>query len=147
MPYCTLANIKDVIPEAFLIQLTNDAGGAAIDQTRIDKAILDADEVIKGYLRSRYPVPLEEPIPGLINKISTDISIFNLYSRRPELDTPENVVTRYKDAITMLKDIQKGIISLGSADEEPLPDTVGVYKSNKTEEDRIFNKSLLDSMP
>jgi hypothetical protein len=47
----------------------------------------------------------------------------------------------------MLKDIQKGIISLGSADEEPLPDTVGVYKSNKTEEDRIFNKSLLDSMP
>lgn len=144
MPYSTLADISKVIQTATLAQLTNDAGGGTVDPPNIDKAIADADEVIDGYLRGRYSLPLS-PVPTLIIKFSTDIAIYNIYSRRPEREMNETVETRYKDAIMMLKDIQKGVLTLGVAGT--LTPEPGVYKTNKTDEDRIFTDDLLDSMP
>jgi phage gp36-like protein len=141
MPYSTLTDIEDVIPQAFVVQLTNDTGGATVDQAKVDKAISDADELIDGFLRGRYTLPLSS-LPNLVRKFSVDIAVFNLYSRRPELETPENVVTRYKDALKLLEQIQKGLVTLGIAGAQtPEP---GEFKTNKTEEDRIFNKETLD---
>lgn len=145
MPYTTTIEITKVIQTATLAQLTNDAGGSTVDQPNIDKAIADADEVIDGYLRGRYSLPLSS-VPTLIGKISTDISIYNIYSRRPErLDINEIVKARYKDAIDSLVKIQKGTITLGIAGT--LTPEPGVYKTNKSDEDKIFTDDLLDSMP
>ncbi len=140
--YCTLTDIKAHIPEDNLIQLTDDENLGIVNQTRIDEAISYADEMIDGYLRGRYTLPLS-PVPGLIKKLSVDISIYYTYQRRLELIMPEAMENRYKNAVKILEQIQAGKISLGTAGgDSPEP---GQYKTNKTSEDKVFDKETLDT--
>jgi phage gp36-like protein len=141
MAYSTLDDIKAHIPEENLIQLTDDENLGTINQTRIDEAIEYADEIINGYLRGRYTLPLS-PVPGLITKLSVDLAIFHLYSRRLELEMPESMMQRYKNAIKLLEQIQRGLITLGvDSDVTPEP---GEYKTSKTSNDRIFTEEVWD---
>ena len=141
MPYCTLADITDRIPEENLIQLTDDENEGAVNEDRVTAAIGDADELIDGYLRGRYTLPLD-PIPALITKLSIDLAVFNLYSRKLELVMPEAMSDRYKNAVKVLEHIQSGKISLGTeAGNTPEP---GEYKTNKTASDRMFPKTELE---
>ena len=118
MAYCALADLYDQIDERELIQLTDDENLGIVDQGAVDKAITDADGEIDGYLGSRHSVPLS-PIPSIINKISVDIAIFNLYSRR--LGPPEHREARYKNGIRFLEQVAAGKISLGANDPDPVP--------------------------
>ncbi|HDH51223.1 MAG TPA: DUF1320 domain-containing protein [Nitrospirae bacterium] len=141
MAYCTLTEIKDRIPEENLIQLTDDDNRGIVDQGKVDAAILDADEVIDGYLRGRYTLPLS-PVPALLNKISIDIAVFNLYSRKLEFEMAEVIKDRHKNALKLLTQIQSGTVTLGTASgETPEP---GQYKTNKTSDDKTFDKDTLD---
>lgn len=142
MAYSTLDDIKKSLTENSIIQLTDDEGTGTANQQRVDKAIADADEIINGYLRGHYDVPLS-PAPGLVNKFSVEVSIFNLYSRRPETEMPATVLLRYKEALRFLEQVQKGVASLGVSEESSIPE--GEYKTTKTSEDREFTKELLDS--
>jgi phage gp36-like protein len=142
MPYCTFNDIKDQIPEANIIQLTDDEGFGVVNQARVDKAISTADSIIDGYLRGRYSLPLST-VPELIKTIAIDIAIFKLYERRLELEMPEAMMARYKNALKMLEQIQKGLIKLGIESPDTGPGQ-GHYKTNKTAGDRLFNKSLLE---
>ena len=143
MPYCTLNDIKDQIPEANIIQLTDDEGLDEVNQERVDKAISVAGSVIDGYLRGRYSLPLEN-VPELIKTIAIDIAVYKLYERRLELEMPETMVNRYKNAVKTLEQIQKGIIKLGIESPDTGPGQ-GYYKTNKTAEDRVFGKVKLES--
>jgi phage gp36-like protein len=142
MPYCSLEDILKSIPESNIIQLTDDSGTGAIDQVKVDEAIAYAEQLINGYLRGRYPVPLS-PVPELIRHLAVDLAIFHLYSRRFELEMPESMMAKYKNAIKLLEQIQKGLITLGieSADTGP---GQGYYKTNKTAEDKTFSKDVLN---
>lgn len=143
MPYCTLDDLKKSIPEANIIQLTDDTGtGGAIDQTKVDEAIAYAGQLIDGYLRGRYSLPLN-PVPELIKHLSVDLAVFHLYSRRFELEMPESMMAKYKNAIKLLEQIQKGLVTLGIETEDK-GHSAGTYKGNKTAEDRIFSKSRLN---
>jgi phage gp36-like protein len=142
MPYCTLDDIKKSIPEANIVQLTDDTGTEVIDQTNVDKAISVADSIIDGYMRGRYSIPLST-VPELIKTIAIDIAIYKLYERRLKLEMPEAMMARYKNALKMLEQIQKGLIKLGIESPETGPGQ-GHYKTNKTTDDRLFNKSLLE---
>ncbi len=141
MPYCTLDDLKDQIPEANIIQLTDDEGLGVVNQSRVDKAISVADSVIDGYLRGRYSLPLST-VPELIKTIAIDIAVYKLYERRLELEMPEAMSNRYKNAIKLLDQIQKGLIKLGIESPETGPGQ-GHYKTNKTAEDRTFSKDVL----
>lgn len=142
MAYCTLEDIIAHIPEANLVQLTDDAGSGTVDNSKVLEAIAYADQLIDGYLRGRYTVPLD-PVPGLIRKISVDLAVFHLYSRRFELEMPEPMMARYKNAIKVLEQIQKGLIKLGIELAETAPGQ-GYYKSNKTPGDRIFKREVIE---
>lgn len=141
MPYCTLEDIKKAIPEANIIQLTDDVGTGVIDQAKVDEAIAYADELINAYLRGRYQVPLN-PVPELIKRLSVDLAIFHLYSRRFELEMPESMMQRRKEIIRLLEQIQKGVVSLG-LESGNTGYGQGTYKTNKTTGDRIFTKEKL----
>ncbi|MFH1028488.1 MAG: DUF1320 domain-containing protein [Pseudomonadota bacterium] len=117
MAYSTLDDLKKNIPEAVIIQLTDDAGTGEIVQDKIDEAITSADGEIDGYLATRYTVPLD-PIPALISKFSADIAIYNLYSRVAET-IPDTRSDRYKNAIRTLEKISEGKIRLGGETEPP----------------------------
>jgi phage gp36-like protein len=118
MPYCTIDDIKKLLPEETIIQLTDDDDDAAIDDGLVEEAISGADGHIDGFLRGRYTVPLSAPVDPLIRKLSVDISIYNLYSRTQE-EIPETRDDRYKTALRTLKDISSGRILLAITSESP----------------------------
>jgi phage gp36-like protein len=114
MAYCTLDDLKKIVPEQDLKQLTDDAiPAASIVTENVDRAISDAGELIDGYLRDRYALPLS-PVPGLIGTLAADIAVYRLYARRAKLDPPEGVQERYRNALKLLEQIQKGLIALGA---------------------------------
>ncbi len=142
MSYCTLTDIQNVITAASVIQLTDDEGLGSVNQGRVDAAISAADELINGFLRSRYTLPLASTPPVVLD-LSRDIAIYKLYDRRFAADMPDSIKAKYDNAIKLLGMIQKGTISLGVEDtNEPAE---GGYKTNKTKDDRKFTKDVLDT--
>lgn len=140
MPYCALSDIIDQVPEQKILELTDDENLGEVNAARVDKAISTAGSIIDGYLRGRYTLPLST-VPDLVKTISVDISVFKLYERRREMDMPESLSSRYKNAVKLLEQIQKGLISLGI--EAAASVSGGSYKTNKTAEDREFSKEKL----
>lgn len=139
MSYSALTDIKKLIPETVVIQLTDDENAGSLNQARVDEAIASADAEIDSYCGGRYTVPFTT-VPDIVKKISVDIAIYNLYSRRVEV-IPETRAERYKNAIRQLEAIATGKISIGET-EEDVPETGGV-KINTTADDRIFTKDTL----
>ena len=145
MTYCNLDNIKQVISEAELIQLTDDNNTGVINENIVNSAISYAETTINGYISSRYSLPLSET-PELIKTFAIDLSIYRLHSRRFMLDMPESLEVRYKNIIRELEKIQKGTISLNikEPDNTEIVADNSEYYCNKTYEDKLFPRSELD---
>lgn len=142
MFYCTAEDIEIQIGKEPLIQLTNDnCEQNTIDTVVCEEAILYSSTLIDGYLRGRYNLPLNTQFP-LLRVVAMDLSIYRLYSRRIMTEIPEVVCDAYKNAIKTLENLQKGIITLETQDNQTLQN--GEYKTNKTELDRLFNKRKMD---
>ncbi len=153
MSYCTIDGIKNLFPEEKIIQLTDDENNApsTIDPAdpdcaaiiaRINDAIDYADQLIDGYLRGRYTLPLSTA-PSFLEKLSIDLVIFYLYGRKPEL-SDEKMDKMYNNAVKLLERIQAGTISLGTSDTKEAIAATGEYATNKTADDRVFSKTVLD---
>lgn len=144
MDYCTIEDIETQTSTPTLIQLTSDDEQEAVDRVVAQEAILYSSTLIDGYLRGRYTLPLDAHFP-LLRILAIDLSIHRLYSRRMRDEMPEVIENNYKNAISTLKDIQKGVISLQS--ENDSLETAGFnaeeYKTNKDIIDRLFGKHRL----
>ena len=138
MAYSTLTDMEQLIPEETLTQITDDEGAGEIDEDRITEAIATADAEIDSYCAARYTVPFTV-VPTIVKKLSIDMAIYNLYSRRVE-EIPATRADRYKNAIRLLEGIAKGTITLG-VDPAPTGSTEGSSaECNKTSSDRIFTR-------
>jgi phage gp36-like protein len=139
MAYCTLADID--VPEKDLIELTDDNNVGVVDQAVIDKAIAAAGELIDGYLRGRYTLPLD-PLPGLLKTLALDIVIYRIYTRRVRLAPPEALTDRYKNSLKLLDQIATGKISLGTEalNGQDTPETGGAQSAAP---DRVFTRDKL----
>lgn len=117
MRYCSLADLQKAISAQTLIWLSNDDPEAtAIEEITVEWAIGEAEQVIDGYIRERYPVPFEQT-PTLVKSWAVAIARHNLYCRRPDgQELPEAVVRTYKDALKMLELVRDRKISLGIAE-------------------------------
>ena len=144
MDYCTIDDIETHTSTPTLIQLTSDDGQEAVDRVVAQEAILYSSTLIDGYLRGRYSLPLNTHFP-LLRILAIDLSIHRLYTRRMRDEMPEVIENNYKNAISTLKDIQKGVISLQS--ENDSFETAGFnaeeYKTNKSIIDRLFSKERM----
>ncbi len=141
MFYCTAEDIEIQIGKEPLIQLTNDnCEQNTIDTVVCEEAILYSSTLIDGYLRGRYNLPLNTQFP-LLRVVAMDLSTYRLYSRRIMTEIPEVACDAYKNAIKTLENLQKGIITLETQDNQTLQN--GQYRTNKTELDRLFNKGRL----
>ena len=141
--YCALEDIQKQVSESTLIQLTDDNQLGHIDSTIVDEAVIYSETLIDSYLRGRYVLPLSAT-PAVIKILAVDLSIYRLYSRRFQTDTPDAISEKYKNCIKILEQIQKGIISLG-VETTGTPPELGEYRANKTYDDKIFSKQLLSS--
>lgn len=133
MTYSTTDDIKNILPEDALIQLTDDNGLGVIDQEKIDRAIAQADAEINAYCGRRYVIPFTT-VPEIVRKMSIDIAIYHLYARRDVM--PEIRGDRYKDAVKQLTDISRGFITLGV---DPVPEPSGIRIHIKSS-DKIFGR-------
>jgi len=150
MPYCTFSDIKKLLPEETLIQLTDDdnlhpASILASDQQhqaiigRIDEAIAAADAEIDGYCAGRYSVPFD-PVPPVVKGLSVEIAAYYLYKRRT---MPEVIEKAYDKAVARLKDISRGVLTLGVAPPPMATATGDAVGVNCSADDRIFTRDTL----
>jgi phage gp36-like protein len=134
-----LDDLKKQLSDIVLISLTDD-NGLEIQQDIIDAAINSADAEINGYAQAQYDVPFN-PVPEIIKKMSVDITIFNLFSRRGEIgEKDSNISMRYKSAIRFLENLAKNLVTIGKPD--PAPPIGANFKSNP----RIFNRDSMNGM-
>lgn len=120
MPYATQSQLIERFGQPELIQLTDrDGSTGAIVTSVLDAALLDASEEIDSYLRVVRALPLSAPVPDRLVRVAGDIARYHLYDDH----APEDVRTRYEDAIRWLRDVAAGRASLGL--DDPAPAEVG----------------------
>lgn len=108
MTYATQQDLIDRFGNTEIAQLTDRDGDGAIDTVVVDQALLDADQVIDGYLQSRHALPLPN-VPQVLVTYACDIARYRLYDER----ATEQVRRRYEDALKFLQMVGQGKVSLG----------------------------------
>ena len=141
--YCTVDDLRDQSSAEFLIRCTDDAGVGAIDQTVVEKKIIDAQTEIDSYCRAQYAVPFQA-VPGLIKKIAVDIALYNLISKRGlDEESPDVIlVKRYRDAVKLLENLAKGLVTIGpgaAGESRPQPQQATIFSQR-----RRFTRDSMD---
>lgn len=111
MTYATMADLVARAGEDELIQVTDRSRVGIYDTEAIAAALRDADNLINGYVRAKYELPLE-PVPDLVRTWAVSIARHGLHRDGP----PDHVVAEYRDALAGLKDVARGVIALPVAD-------------------------------
>jgi len=136
--YSAEADILEQLDEDILIQLTDDVDAGVVDDDAVTRAIADADSEIDAYCGKRYSVPFST-VPPRVRKLSVDIAIYDLYARRK--GAPEDRKTRYENAIRFLKDVAKGVATLGEDDPDGSPAEANTPDIDQS--DRIFTRDKM----
>lgn len=125
MPYASSADMIRIYGEAEMTRLS--APDNALDgppvTAAIEQALLDASDMIDGYLRPRYAVPLVAPVPPAIARACRVLARHDLASGGQKTPS-EQMVRERTDAITWLRDIAAGKVDLDVAAAAPAT-TVG----------------------
>ena len=140
MSYITLEQLVKQFQSHSILLLSDDELTGSIITTVVDKAIADGDDLIDSWLGLRYETPLD-PVPPIITKIAGNIVMYELYTRRPDLDTPQGVSERYKNAQKLLEQLAYGKVMLNATELLSKSGTGGIL-SNKTETDSLFKGNL-----
>ena len=122
MRYCTRVDIGNAIPEITLIQLSNDDPAAQQpNENVIGDGVRQAEELVDGYLRGRYNLPLD-PVPTVLRDAVVYLARHWLYQRRPEGMMPDPVKDGRKDTIKLLESIRDGVVTLGMPTGQAAPE-------------------------
>ncbi|MBM4274589.1 MAG: DUF1320 domain-containing protein [Deltaproteobacteria bacterium] len=114
MAYCTLDDLKNLISETELAQLTAESGEEP-DPEVVAWAIAQAGGEIDSYLAERYRVPLSE-VPSQVQALAADMSIYHLYTRRSV--APRARRQKYEAAVAFLKEVIAGRAVLAGLEGE-----------------------------
>lgn len=127
------------ISEAQLLQLSTEDD--VVVQSVIDDAIEAADSEINSYCGVKYSVPFTT-VPNRVKNLSADMATYNLFKKRSAtVGMPEPIRQSYEDAIAFLKDVSRGIASLG-IDPEPAASSTTTIKTSSNE--RQFTTTKLN---
>ncbi len=141
MSYVTLYDLRQAMQEQRLIELTDDAGIGTVDENVVNLAIQSAASEVDGYVGVRYRVPMDPPHP-LVKKLCLDLAVYQLHLRLDRVS--DAVQSLYDNAVRLLRDISKGVVSLGA---EPEPEASGHLRAVVRAPKRIFGRDDLDYMP
>ena len=122
MNYCTYEDIQVHIPEARLVEVTDDLAPNATGEVKVaivEKAIKESTTLIDSYVRKRFPRPFQS-VPEVLRMVCIDLSIYNLYERVTELNITDGMKLRYDNAIKLLIRIADGEQDIGVDPDEPV---------------------------
>lgn len=117
MAYASFDGLRDRYGADMILRLTEREadGGVVQDPAAIDRAIVDTDALIDGYLRGRYVTPLIETPPQIAD-IALSIAIYKLHRWSPE----QKIRDDYDDALKLLREIAAGTAHLTAATIAPV---------------------------
>lgn len=110
MSYCTYNDLLLNFGEQELTHVADRDRDGVADTGVFDDGIAFATDLIDGYLRNRYALPLST-VPHNLVGIACDIARYRFYQDQPT----ELVVLRYDAAIKWLRDIADGRVGLDVA--------------------------------
>lgn len=149
--YATYNDITSILDERKVLDLVNDESRdyVSIDMestsdaayVRFNAAAQSAKNLIDGYLRTKYTLPLSTT-PELIKHIAADITVYLLFKRR--MDIPDVFANIYKTRVSELEKIQMGKIILDVPSQPDVATGAGELVINKIDSDRVFNREMLD---
>lgn len=109
MAYATQSDLVERFGEQELAQRCNRVDGSTIDTAVLGRALDDAAAEIDSYLATRYTLPLATT-PVVLTRLACDIARYRLYDD----GTPDTVRQRYEDAVSLLKRMASGDVTLGA---------------------------------
>lgn len=138
MTYAVQADMVTALGEDELIQLTDraDPPVGAIDAAVLTRALEAADGEIDSYLAARYTLPLAS-VPTILRDCAIDIARYRLHDR----GMPDLVKDTYKDRLAWLRDVAKGVASLGIDTDSLTPASAGLPEM--TSGGRVFARETL----
>lgn len=111
MSYCTPQDLIDAFGEVEIIELTDratprtNAVDMAVAQGACDRATAEVNAALAG----RYALPLPT-VPALLKYIGKDLARYHLWDSQP----PDLVAKRYEAATAQLRELARGVLSLGA---------------------------------
>lgn len=117
MAYVTLQNLTDRYGTTLLVDLTDRAAvpTGLVDTAVTERARIDAEAMIDGYLSARYQLPLAA-VPALIIDLALKVWIWNCHVFAPG----DKVKADYDGALRTLRDIASGLVRIpGATGSEP----------------------------
>ncbi len=97
--------------EALALCSTVASGEAIIDSAGLGVALADASRIVDSYIATRYPLDLiaaRTVFPEPLRLAVCDIARYFLYKDQ----ATDQVTARYKDQLTWLRDVAKGVVAL-----------------------------------
>lgn len=136
MTYATVDAMKNKFGEQELIQLTDNEEPYqyAINMTKLDSAMNEANSEIDAYVGTRYSLPLQVIPPFLVN-IACNLARY--YAVTGDVTENDPIKNRYESSIKTLSKISKGELTLGGS---PAGESAPVQTANTV----IFNRGRRD---
>lgn len=108
--YATVQDFIDYVGTQESIEITNldDPMASSVNEDLLEKALTHATAEINAYLAGNYSLPLAS-IPPILMYDCCEIARYRL----DKLKTRDDVTERYNNAIARLRDISKGLVTLG----------------------------------
>ena len=109
MTYATVDDLLHLADRQRLVELTDrgDPPAGAIDQARVDAALVDAAAQIDARIGQRYALPLS-PVPVVLRRITAVIAYHDLHIE----DVPDKVAEDYRRAVAWLDGVASGATDL-----------------------------------
>ncbi len=137
MTYATLEDLIERAGAAEIRQIADRDRDGTPDPDVIDAALSDADNLIDGYVSTKYTLPLPS-VPDIVNTWAVSIARYVLHRN----GAPEHVRQDYKDAVAALKDVAAGKLALPFPSGEDQPGVAsGQVKARHP--DRVFTPQKL----
>lgn len=107
MTYASQQNLIDRCGDVELRQIADHDRDGLPDLAVVTAALVDADNLINGYVAAKYTTPLANT-PDLVRTWAVSIARYVLHRN----GAPDHVTADYKDAVAGLKDVARGLVML-----------------------------------
>ncbi len=91
-----------------------------IDNSVVETALSDAEDLINSYVSVKYALPLTT-VPAALKRICCDFARYFMYKEV----IPEELEKKYEQNLAFLKDIARGVVSLGDFSTGETPQQSG----------------------
>lgn len=140
MAYATKQDLIDRFGLLELVQLTDKVNKpvSMVDDVPVERALADAAALIDTYVGKAAQLPLTV-MPPYLTKVACDLARYYLHGKAAEKEGP--VATAFAEAMTWLKDVSKGLVSLDAGGVSPVQAGGGSVKASAP--GRIFTRETL----